>query len=171
MDGKPATIRYLDPPLHEFLPQTRAEKDDLAAKLGVSSDRVQQICHSLHESNPMLGHRGCRLGMVYPEITEMQTRALIKAAIKVGKAGKVKKPQPEIMIPLVGFARELELQLEIVHRVAKEEIAKELGDVLWYVANLSFELGYDLGDIAALNIQKLVDRQERGKIQGDGDNR
>ena len=124
MDGKPATIRYLDPPLHEFLPQTRAEKDDLAAKLGVSSDRVQQICHSLHESNPMLGHRGCRLGMVYPEITEMQTRALIKAAIRVGKAGKVKKPQPEIMIPLVGFARELELQLEIVHRVAKEEIAK-----------------------------------------------
>ena len=124
MDGKPVTVRYLDPPLHEFLPQTTDQKRDLADKLGISVGDVENRCNALHESNPMLGHRGCRLGIVYPEISEMQTRAIIKAAISVAKKTKGKnKPQPEIMIPLVGFARELELQLEIVHSVAKEEMA------------------------------------------------
>ncbi|NRA38125.1 MAG: pyruvate, phosphate dikinase [Planctomycetes bacterium] len=123
MDGKPVTVRYLDPPLHEFLPQTTSQKADLAKKLGIKTADVEARCDALHESNPMLGHRGCRLGIVYPEISEMQTRAIIRAAISVFKKTK-KKPQPEIMIPLVGFARELELQLEIVHTVAKEEMAK-----------------------------------------------
>ncbi len=122
MDGRPVTVRYLDPPLHEFLPQTPEQKRDLAEKLGISVGDVENRCAALHESNPMLGHRGCRLGVVYPEISEMQTRAIIKAAISVAKKTK-KKPQPEIMIPLVGFARELELQLDIVHSVAKEEMA------------------------------------------------
>lgn len=125
MDGRPATIRYLDPPLHEFLPNSKDQKNDLAGKLGIPYEQVESICAGLHESNPMLGHRGCRLGIVYPEISEMQTRAIIRAAIAVAKKTKDKKkrPQPEIMIPLVGFVRELELQLEIVHRVAKEEMA------------------------------------------------
>jgi len=121
MADKPVTVRYLDPPLHEFLPQTKDQIELLATKLGVSFDRVSNTVHALHESNPMLGHRGCRLGIVYPEISEMQSRAIFRAAIavqkKVGKA-----PKPEIMIPLVSFDRELQLQLEIVHRVAKEEI-------------------------------------------------
>ena len=123
MEGRPVTVRYLDPPLHEFLPQTHEQKRELAEKLGIKVSDVENRCEALHESNPMLGHRGCRLGVVYPEISEMQTRAIIKAAIAVAKKAK-KKPQPEIMIPLVGFARELELQLEIVHAVAKEEMAK-----------------------------------------------
>ncbi len=125
MAGKPVTIRFLDPPLHEFLPNSKDQKNDLAKKLGLKYDRIESICESLHESNPMLGHRGCRLGNVYPEITEMQARAVFQAAIKVAKSKTTKKaPIPEIMIPLVSFERELELQLDIVHRVAKEEIAK-----------------------------------------------
>jgi len=120
MAGRPVTVRLLDPPLHEFLPGTLDVKDQLAKKLSVPYERVDAIINELHESNPMLGHRGCRLGVVYPEITEMQTRAIFRAALQVSKKAK-KAPVPEIMIPLVGFARELELQLEVVHRVAAEE--------------------------------------------------
>jgi len=126
MAGRPVTIRYLDPPLHEFLPNSKDMKNSLAKKLGLEYPQVDQICEGLHEANPMLGHRGCRLGVVYPEISEMQTRAIFKAAVAVAKEEGA-KPQPEIMIPLVGFARELELQLAIVHRVAKEEM--EVGGV------------------------------------------
>ncbi|MBK9575612.1 MAG: pyruvate, phosphate dikinase [Fibrobacteres bacterium] len=120
MAGKPVTVRYLDPPLHEFLPATKEQKLDLAKKLGVSLERIEALGHSLHESNPMLGHRGCRLGIVYPEISEMQSRAIFRAALAVAKKTG-KKVVPEIMIPLVGFDKELELQLAIVHRVAAEE--------------------------------------------------
>jgi pyruvate,orthophosphate dikinase len=104
------------------LPQSKDQIDDLARKLNVPFAKVAQTVSSLHESNPMLGHRGCRLGIAYPEISEMQSRALFRAALAV--AAKTKKdPKPEIMIPLVGFERELELQLEIIDRVAKEEFA------------------------------------------------
>jgi pyruvate,orthophosphate dikinase len=122
MGDRPVTVRYLDPPLHEFLPQNKDQIDELAQKLNVPFERVSQTVSSLHESNPMLGHRGCRLGIVYPEISEMQSRALFRAALAVAAKNK-KSPKPEIMIPLVGFERELELQLEIVNRVAKEEFA------------------------------------------------
>lgn len=118
LKGLPATIRFLDPPLHEFLPHDHAAQNALANKLGVSVDHIAKRVHELHEFNPMLGHRGCRLGIVYPEISEMQARAVFEAAADVQKKGI--KVKPEIMIPLVGFPKELQLQLEVVHRVAKK---------------------------------------------------
>jgi pyruvate,orthophosphate dikinase len=122
LKGLPATIRFLDPPLHEFLPHDHASQNELAQKLRVSVDKVSKRVKELHEFNPMLGHRGCRLGIAYPEITEMQARAVFEAAADVMKKGF--KVKPEVMIPLVGFKRELDLQIEIVHRVAAE-IQKE----------------------------------------------
>ena len=118
LQGQPATIRLLDPPLHEFLPQDHAAQTALAEKIGVSTDEIARRVHELHEQNPMLGHRGCRLGISFPEVTEMQARAIFEAAAEVQKSGT--KVHPEVMIPLVGFRRELELQVEIVHRVARE---------------------------------------------------
>jgi pyruvate, orthophosphate dikinase len=122
LKGLPATIRLLDPPLHEFLPHTQAQQEDLAKKLGVSAERIAQRVHELHEFNPMLGHRGCRLGISFPEVTEMQARAIFEAAAEVQKKGV--KVKPEVMIPLVGFEKELKLQINIVHRVAAD-VAKE----------------------------------------------
>jgi pyruvate,orthophosphate dikinase len=122
LKGLPATIRFLDPPLHEFLPHDHAAQASLAEKLGVSVERIAKRVHELHEFNPMLGHRGCRLGVAYPEISEMQARAVFEAAAVAQKQGI--KCKPEIMIPLVGFPKELQLQLEVVHRVAGE-VAKE----------------------------------------------
>jgi pyruvate,orthophosphate dikinase len=122
LNSLPATIRFLDPPLHEFLPHDHAAQASLAEKLGVSVERIAKRVHELHEFNPMLGHRGCRLGIAYPEISEMQARAVFEAAALVQKEGT--KCRPEIMIPLVGFPKELQLQLEVVHRVAGE-VAKE----------------------------------------------
>jgi pyruvate,orthophosphate dikinase len=116
--GLPATIRFLDPPLHEFLPHTPEQQADLAKKLGISAERIHARVEGLHEFNPMLGFRGCRLGIGYPEISEMQARAVFEAAAIVQKEGI--KVNPEIMIPLVGFKRELDLQIEVVHRVARE---------------------------------------------------
>jgi pyruvate, orthophosphate dikinase len=118
LKGRPATIRLLDPPLHEFLPQDHAAQSALADKIGVSTDEIARRVHELHEQNPMLGHRGCRLGISFPEVTEMQARAIFEAAAEVQKSGI--KVNPEVMIPLVGFKRELDLQAEIVHRVAQE---------------------------------------------------
>ena len=123
LKGLPATIRFLDPPLHEFLPHDHAAQNLLAEKLGVSVDRVSQRVKELHEFNPMLGFRGCRLGLVYPEISEMQARAVFEAAAEVQKQGI--RVKPEIMIPLVGFKRELDLQVEVVHRVAQEVMAEK----------------------------------------------
>jgi len=123
LKGLPATIRFLDPPLHEFLPHDHAAQNLLAEKLGVSVDKVSQRVKGLHEFNPMLGFRGCRLGLVFPEISEMQARAVFEAAAEVQKKGI--KVKPEIMIPLVGFKRELDLQVEVVHRVAKEVMAEK----------------------------------------------
>ena len=123
LKGHPATIRFLDPPLHEFLPHDEAAQKDLATKMGVPVERIKQRVKELHEFNPMLGFRGCRLGIVFPEISEMQSRAVFEAAAEVQKAGI--KVKPEVMIPLVGFKRELDLQVEVVHRVAKEVMAEK----------------------------------------------
>ena len=123
LKGFPATIRFLDPPLHEFVPHEGKAQADLAAKLGVPVEKIAKRVEQLHEFNPMLGHRGCRLGIAYPEITEMQARAVFEAAADVAKM-KI-KVKPEIMIPLVGFKKELDLQVEIVHRVAKEVMAEK----------------------------------------------
>ncbi len=123
LKGYPATIRLLDPPLHEFLPHDHGSQNALAQKLGVATEKISQRVKDLHEFNPMLGHRGCRLGISYPEITEMQARAIFEAAADVAK--KKIKVKPEVMIPLVGFKKELDLQVEIVHRVAKEVMAEK----------------------------------------------
>lgn len=120
MDGRPVTIRLLDPPLHEFLPHDDVVRRQLAEKLGVPFDFVIDRIKALHEENPMLGCRGCRLGILYPEITEMQTRAIFEAAAQVIKGKRSIKVNPEIMIPLVGFREELADQLRTVHRVAAE---------------------------------------------------
>ncbi len=122
MRGLPVTIRTLDPPLHEFLPHTEKEMKDLAKKMGISYEKVLAKIESLHEANPMLGHRGCRLGIVYPEITEMQARAIFEAACEVKKKGIDVKP--EVMIPLVGTVAELALQKAVVEKAAKEVLAK-----------------------------------------------
>jgi pyruvate, orthophosphate dikinase len=118
LDGLPATIRFLDPPLHEFLPNDHTQQNELANKLGVAVETIARRVDELHEFNPMLGHRGCRLGIVYPEISQMQAQAVFEAAAEVQTKGI--KVRPEIMIPLVSFPRELELQIEIVHRIAAE---------------------------------------------------
>jgi pyruvate,orthophosphate dikinase len=123
LDGYPATIRFLDPPLHEFLPHESSAQQDLAKKMGVPVERVRQRVNELHEFNPMLGFRGCRLGVVHGEISEMQARAVFEAAAEVQAAGI--KARPEIMIPLVGFKRELDLQVEVVHRIAKAVMAEK----------------------------------------------
>ncbi len=123
MKGYPVTIRTLDPPLHEFLPHTRAEIDALAKQMGVTGDELHAKVESLAEANPMLGHRGCRLGIVFPEITEMQARAILEAACDVAAEGL--EVHPEIMIPLVGHKEELARQRVIVERVAEEVFAEK----------------------------------------------
>jgi pyruvate,orthophosphate dikinase len=123
LKGFPATIRFLDPPLHEFLPHDHASQNLLAQKMGISVDKIAQRVKELHEFNPMLGFRGCRLGLVYPEISEMQARAVFEAAAEVQKSGI--KVKPEVMIPLVGFKKELDLQVELVNRVAKQVMAEK----------------------------------------------
>jgi pyruvate,orthophosphate dikinase len=137
LKGLPATIRFLDPPLHEFLPHDLAAQQELARKLNVPVEKITQRVTELHEFNPMLGHRGCRLGIVYPEISEMQARAVFEAAALVQKEGV--KVKPEIMIPLVGFPRELQLQIEVVNRVAAE-IAKERKTRFNYLVGTMIEI-------------------------------
>jgi pyruvate,orthophosphate dikinase len=123
LKGLPATIRFLDPPLHEFLPNSAESQLDLAKKLGIPVEKIINRVHELHEFNPMLGFRGCRLGIKYPEITAMQARAVFEAAADATKDGF--KAKPEVMIPLVGFKRELDLQVAIVHDVAKKVQAEK----------------------------------------------
>ncbi|MCU0880123.1 MAG: pyruvate, phosphate dikinase [Pirellulaceae bacterium] len=139
LDGRPACIRLLDPPLHEFLPQHDNVKGakEVAEQLKISVEKVQERVAELHEFNPMLGFRGCRLGIKFPEISEMQARAIFQAAAAVMKAGT--KVKPEIMIPLVGFKKELDLQVEIVHRVAKE-VMKETGKKFPYTVGTMIEV-------------------------------
>ena len=134
LKGFPATIRFLDPPLHEFLPNSKEAQMDLARKLNVPVEKIMNRVHELHEFNPMLGFRGCRLGIRYPEITAMQARAVIEAAVEAKKAGV--KASPEIMIPLVGFKRELDLQVEIVHAVAAAVQAETKTKVVYKVGTM-----------------------------------
>ena len=137
LNGLPGTIRLLDPPLHEFLPHDAKQIADLAKKLKVKPSEIKQRVDELHEFNPMLGHRGCRLAISYPEIAEMQVRAIFEAAANMQK--KKIKVNPEIMVPLVGFKKELELQAEIVRRVAKE-VSKEKGVKLKYLVGTMIEV-------------------------------
>ncbi len=137
MDGFPVTVRTLDPPLHEFLPHAEKDMKELAKKIGMPFKDVKARVEQLHEFNPMLGHRGCRLGIVFPEITEMQARAILEAAVQVKSEGIVVKP--EIMIPLVGNVTELKAQEEVVRRVAGEVFA-EKGDSVEYLVGTMIEL-------------------------------
>jgi len=139
LDGRPACIRFLDPPLHEFLPQEDNVKgaQEVAAQLKTTVEKVRERVHELHEFNPMLGFRGCRLGIKFPEISEMQARAVFQAAAAVMKGGL--KVKPEIMIPLVGFKKELDLQVAIVHRVAKE-VMQETGQKIPYSVGTMIEV-------------------------------
>ncbi len=138
MESRPVTIRLLDPPLHEFLPHTDAEYDVVAKILNKSIDELKLKANSLHELNPMMGHRGCRLAVSYPEIAEMQTRAIIEAAIEV-KKNKGYDIVPEIMVPLIGDVKELRYVKEIIDRVAKEIIEKE-GIELKYMVGTMIEI-------------------------------
>jgi pyruvate,orthophosphate dikinase len=137
LKGFPATIRFLDPPLHEFLPHEGSAQNDLAKKMGVPVEKIKQRVKELHEFNPMLGFRGCRLGIVYSEISEMQSRAVFEAAAEVQKAGIT--VHPEVMIPLVGFKKELDLQVEVVHHIASE-VMKEKGVKLNYLVGTMIEV-------------------------------
>ncbi len=137
LEGRHATIRLLDPPLHEFLPHDQAAQRDLAKKLGVSLASVKKRVEDLHEFNPMLGHRGCRLGVSYSEITEMQAQAILEAAILVQKSGV--EVNPEIMVPLVGFPKELEIQVDVIHETAKKVFAAK-GEKVKYLVGTMIEI-------------------------------
>ncbi|MCD6378821.1 pyruvate, phosphate dikinase [bacterium] len=152
MDGKPVTIRTLDPPLHEFLPHDEGEISELALTMGVTKDKLTEKIASLKESNPMLGHRGCRLGIVYPEITRMQVRAIFEAACEL--AGEGFNPKPEIMIPLVGSVKEFALQEEIVRSTALE-VQKSLGVKVDYLVGTMIEIPR-----AALTADRIAEKAE-----------
>ena len=141
LEGRPATIRLLDPPLHEFIGTMTAEqKDDLSGKIGMSADDITKRIGSLHEENPMLGHRGCRLGISYPAITAAQVEAILEAAAEVQKKGIT--VLPEIMVPLVSYARELELQKQVIDETA-EKVRNDLGlsaDELKYSVGTMIEI-------------------------------
>ncbi len=137
MDGRPVTIRTIDPPLHEFLPQDEAGQKEIAKQLNISLSKIKERISALHEFNPMLGFRGCRLGIFYPEITEMQSRAIFEATVNVIKKGT--KVLPEIMIPLVGHVKELKSQEEIVRKVASE-VMEETGVKFDYLVGTMIEI-------------------------------
>jgi len=149
MAGLPVTIRLLDPPLHEFLPKTEAEIAEVAASMGVDAEKLRQRTESLHEFNPMLGHRGCRLAVSYPEIAEMQARAIFEAAVEA--AAKTGAPVvPEIMVPLVGMASELSFVKAIIDDVAKK-VQEERGTAIEYLVGTMIELpraAINAGEIA-----------------------
>ncbi len=134
--GSAVTIRLLDPPLHEFLPQDETARNALAESLGVSPDTISERVHALHELNPMLGHRGCRLGISYPEITEMQARAIFEAAAQCYKLKEPIKVVPEVMVPLVGFVDELKNQVDVIHRVAREVMEQKQVEFKYMVGTM-----------------------------------
>jgi pyruvate,orthophosphate dikinase len=137
MNGFPVTIRLIDPPLHEFVPHDRDKQEELARKVGVSVEVVARRVEQLHEANPMLGHRGCRLAITYPEILEMQVRAIIEAAVECKKSGI--KVLPEIMHPLTLDKKELQILTDATHRVANE-VFKETGTKVEYLVGTMIEL-------------------------------
>ena len=152
MGERPVTVRTLDPPLHEFLPHEEKDIAELAGKMGVGADVLADKVRSLKEANPMLGHRGCRLGIVYPEITEMQARAIFEAACDLVAEGK--KVRPEIMIPLVGSAKEYQLQEEVVRRVGSE-VMEDRGVEIEYLVGTMIEIPR-----AALTADAIAERAE-----------
>jgi pyruvate,orthophosphate dikinase len=134
MDGLPVTVRLLDPPLHEFVPHDPKEIKELADAIGISPGKVKSKVESLSEANPMLGHRGCRLGITYPEVYDMQVEAIMSAACEVAKSGT--KVIPEIMIPLVGTKKELSVLRENAIRVAEDVLAKKKQKVTYHVGTM-----------------------------------
>ena len=136
LEGRPMTVRYLDPPLHEFLPTREEDIEDLAKEMKISVDELKETVDSLHEFNPMMGHRGCRLAVTYPCIAEMQTRAVISAAINVSREHPEYNIVPEIMIPLVGEARELKFVKDVVVKVADELIAESGLDMKYHIGTM-----------------------------------
>ncbi len=135
MEGRPVTIRFLDPPLHEFVPTEQGDIDDLAVKMMMTAEEVQEVCDSLHEFNPMMGHRGCRLAVTYPEIARMQTRAVMEAAIEV-KNEKGYDIVPEIMIPLVGEKKELKYVKEVVVETAEQVKKEKNSDIKYHIGTM-----------------------------------
>ena len=133
--GRPMTVRYLDPPLHEFLPKEDDEIKALAKDMGVTAKKLKEKCAELHEFNPMMGHRGCRLAVTYPEIAKMQTRALMEAAIEVSKEEKI-DITPEIMIPLVGEVKELKFVKDVVVEVAEEVKKEKKSDIEYHIGTM-----------------------------------
>ena len=138
LKGLPGTIRLLDPPLHEFLPQTKEQQLDLAQKIGMPVEVIMRRVSELHEFNPMLGHRGCRLGIAYPEITEMQARAIFEAAVEVSQEEGF-AVVPEIMVPLVAFKKELDIQKAIIDKVA-QQVFEEKGAKVDYLVGTMIEI-------------------------------
>jgi pyruvate,orthophosphate dikinase len=153
MRGYPVTIRLLDPPLHEFLPRKKEDLEALAKEMGISIDELNQTVRDLHEFNPMMGHRGCRLAVSYPEIAEMQTRAIIEAAINVNKESG-EKVIPEIMVPLVGERKELQFVKNVIKKTADSIIA-ESGTDLTYMIGTMIEIPR-----AALNADEIAEEAE-----------
>lgn len=152
MDGCPVNIRLLDPPLHEFVPHDLAGQETMAKEMGVSVETIKRRVDSLAENNPMLGHRGCRLGITFPEITAMQTRAILSAACELKKEGK--DPKPEIMVPLIGILYELKQQKEIIQKTAKEVFAE-------YGVTIEFEIGTMIEiPRAALTADRIAEEAE-----------
>ncbi len=152
MDGCPVNIRLLDPPLHEFVPHDFAGQETMAKEMGVDVATIQRRVASLAENNPMLGHRGCRLGITFPEITAMQTRAILSAACELKKEGK--DPKPEIMVPLIGILYELKQQKEIIQKTAKEVFEE-------YGVEIEFEIGTMIEiPRAALTADKIATEAE-----------
>jgi len=137
MSGFGVTVRLLDPPLHEFVPHQTANQQEMANEMEISLEDVKAKVDSLHEFNPMLGHRGCRLGNTYPEITEMQSRAIIEAAINVKEAGF--DPKPEIMVPLIGTVKEYRMQAAIINETAKK-VFEETGKTTEYLVGTMIEI-------------------------------
>ena len=135
LDGRPMTIRFIDPPLHEFVPKTQEEIDELAKDMGLTPEHVKAVCDSLHEFNPMMGHRGCRLAVTYPEIARMQTRAVMEAAIEVQEeTGKT--IVPEIMIPLVGEKKELKFVKDVVVEEAEKVKQEKNSDMQYHIGTM-----------------------------------
>ena len=135
LKGRPMTVRYIDPPLHEFIPKTEAEMKQLADAMGVTVEHVQDVCDGLHEFNPMMGHRGCRLAVTYPEIARMQTRALLEAAIEVHEEDGY-DITPEIMIPLVGEVKELKYVKDIVVETAEQVKAEKGSNIEYHIGTM-----------------------------------
>ena len=152
MEGYGVTIRLLDPPLHEFVPHTELAQQEMAKEMGISLAEVKTKVSDLSEFNPMLGHRGCRLGNTYPEITEMQARAIIEAALNLKAKGITTKP--EIMVPLIGTVEELKMQANIIHNTAKK-VFEEKGDTVEYMLGTMIEIPR-----AALTADQVADVAE-----------